>query len=164
MHLVLNMFIFTRSGHIRENHLQTTLLPQFQSMRTQVESTYTVHNMFGQIKMKIPWFCFKKCWSVVLKTLARFFGQPRFYKVYKKKAFCKKMRLLACSSKAVSSWRIKWSLFWLKKTALTTEHLSRSCLSLCAPCKFEGATWRALKTVSSLRTITHSPASATKLV
>jgi hypothetical protein len=39
---------------------------------------------------------------------------------------------------------------------LTMEHLSRSCLGLCAPCKFGGATWRALQTVSSLRTITHS--------
>ena len=39
---------------------------------------------------------------------------------------------------------------------LPTEHLSRSCLSLCAPCKFGGAIWRAPQTVSSLRTITHS--------
>jgi len=28
----------------------------FQSMRTQAESTYIAHNMFGQIKMEIPWY------------------------------------------------------------------------------------------------------------
>jgi hypothetical protein len=41
-------------SHLRENHLQATLLPQ--SLRTQAESTYIAHNMFGQIKMKIPWY------------------------------------------------------------------------------------------------------------
>jgi len=55
MHLVLNMFIFTRTlvTYIRKNHLQATLLPQLQSMRTQAESTYIAHNMLGQIKMKM---------------------------------------------------------------------------------------------------------------
>jgi len=28
----------------------------FQSMRTQAESTYIAHNMFGQMKMEIPWY------------------------------------------------------------------------------------------------------------
>ena len=28
----------------------------FQSMRTQAESTYIAHNMFGQIKIEIPWY------------------------------------------------------------------------------------------------------------
>ena len=28
----------------------------FQSMRTQAESTYIAHDMFGQIKMEIPWY------------------------------------------------------------------------------------------------------------
>ena len=35
--------------------LQATLSPNFQSMRTQAESTDIAHNMFGQIKMEIPW-------------------------------------------------------------------------------------------------------------
>jgi len=42
-------------GHIRENHHQATLLPQLPKY-TQGESTYIVHDMFGQIKMKIPWY------------------------------------------------------------------------------------------------------------
>ena len=43
-------------GHIRKNHLQATLLPQLSKMRTQAESTYIAHNMFGQIKMEVPWY------------------------------------------------------------------------------------------------------------
>ena len=42
-------------GHIRENHLQATLLPQL-SKYAQAEPTYIAHDMFGQIKMKIPWY------------------------------------------------------------------------------------------------------------
>ena len=54
MHLVLNIFIFTRT------YARTIFKPRcclnFQSMRTQTESTYIAHNMFGQIKMEIPWY------------------------------------------------------------------------------------------------------------
>jgi hypothetical protein len=44
------------TGYTCKNHLQATLLPQLQKMRTQPESTYIAHNMFGQIKMEIPWY------------------------------------------------------------------------------------------------------------
>jgi len=57
MHLVLNMFIFTRT---LVTYARTIFKPRcclnFQSMRTQAESTYIAHNMFGQIKMEIPWY------------------------------------------------------------------------------------------------------------
>jgi len=56
MHLVLNMFIFTRT---LVTYARTIFKPRcclnFQSMRTQAESTYIAPNMFGQIKMEIPW-------------------------------------------------------------------------------------------------------------
>jgi len=56
-HPVLNMFIFTRT---LVTYARTTFKPRcclnFQSMRTQAKSTDIVHNMFGQIKMKIPWY------------------------------------------------------------------------------------------------------------
>jgi len=55
MHLVLNMFIFTGT---LITYARTTFKPRcclnFQSMRTQAESADIGHNMFGQIKMKIP--------------------------------------------------------------------------------------------------------------
>jgi len=48
------MFIFTRTLVI---YARTIFKPRccldFQSMRTQAESTYIAHNMFGQIKMEI---------------------------------------------------------------------------------------------------------------
>ena len=57
MHLVLNMFIFTR---ILVTYARTIFKPRcclnFQRMRPQAESTYIAHNMFGQIKMEIPWY------------------------------------------------------------------------------------------------------------
>ena len=57
MHLVLNMFIFTRT---LITYARTIFKPRcclnFQSMRTQAESTYFAHNMFGQITMEIPWY------------------------------------------------------------------------------------------------------------
>ena len=59
MHLVLNMFIFTRT---LVTYARTIFMPrcclnfQLESMRTQAESTYIAHNMFGQIKMEIPWY------------------------------------------------------------------------------------------------------------
>ena len=57
MRLVLNMFIFTRT---LVTYARTIFMPRcclnFQSMRTQAESTYIAHNMFGQIKMEIPWY------------------------------------------------------------------------------------------------------------
>ena len=57
MHLVLNMFIFTRT---LVTYARTIFKPRcclnFQSMRTQAEPTYIAHNMFGQIKMEIPWY------------------------------------------------------------------------------------------------------------
>jgi len=57
MHLVLNMFIFTRT---LVTYARTIFKPccclNFQSMRTQAESTYIAHNMFGQINMEIPWY------------------------------------------------------------------------------------------------------------
>ena len=57
MHLVLNMFIFTRT---LVTYARTIFKPRcclnFQSMRTWAESTYIAHNMFGQIKMEIPWY------------------------------------------------------------------------------------------------------------
>jgi hypothetical protein len=51
------MFIFTRTlvTYARTSHLQAALL-NFQSMRTQAESTDIAHNMFGQIKVKILWY------------------------------------------------------------------------------------------------------------
>ena len=56
MHLVLNMFILTRT---LVTYARTIFKPRcclnFQSMRAQAESTYIAHNMFGQIKMEIPW-------------------------------------------------------------------------------------------------------------
>ena len=39
-------------SHTRE----TSSSLNFQSMRTQAESTYIAHNMFGQVKMKLPWY------------------------------------------------------------------------------------------------------------
>ena len=57
MHLVLNMFIFIRT---LVTYARTIFMPRcclnFQSMRTQAESTYIAHNMFGQIKMEVPWY------------------------------------------------------------------------------------------------------------
>ena len=57
MHLVQNMFIFTKTLVI---YARTIFKPRcylnFQSMRTQAEITDIAHNMFGQIKMKIPWY------------------------------------------------------------------------------------------------------------
>jgi hypothetical protein len=57
MHLVLNMFIFTRT---LITYARTIFKPRcclnFQSMRTQAEATDIAHNMFGQIKMEIPWY------------------------------------------------------------------------------------------------------------
>ena len=57
MHLVLNMFIFTRT---LVTYARTIFMPRcclnLQSMRTQAEATYIAHNMFGQIKMEIPWY------------------------------------------------------------------------------------------------------------
>ena len=51
------MFIFTRT---LVTYAITIFKPRcclnFQSMRTQAESTYIAHNMFGQIKMEIPWY------------------------------------------------------------------------------------------------------------
>ena len=51
------MFIFTRT---LVTYARTIFMPRcclnFQSMRTQAESTYIAHNMFGQIKMEIPWY------------------------------------------------------------------------------------------------------------
>jgi len=50
------MFIFTRT---LVTYARTIFKPRcclnFQSMRTQAESTYIAHNMSGQIKMEIPW-------------------------------------------------------------------------------------------------------------
>ena len=45
-------------GHIRKNHLPChAAASTFKvAMRTQAESTYIAHNMFGQIKMEIPWY------------------------------------------------------------------------------------------------------------
>jgi len=57
MHLVLNMLIFTRT---LVTYARTIFKPRcclnFQSMRTQAESTYIAHNMFKQIEMEIPWY------------------------------------------------------------------------------------------------------------
>ena len=57
MHLVLNVFIFTR---LLVTYARTIIKPRrclnFQSMRTQAESTDIAHKMFGQIKMKKPWY------------------------------------------------------------------------------------------------------------
>jgi hypothetical protein len=51
------MFIFTRT---LVTYARTTFklhcCLNFQSMCTQAESTDIAHNMFGQIKMKIPWY------------------------------------------------------------------------------------------------------------
>ena len=57
VHLVLNKFIVTRT---LVTYARTIFMPRcclnFQSMRTQAESTYIAHNMFGQINMEIPWY------------------------------------------------------------------------------------------------------------
>jgi len=57
MHLVLNMFMFTRT---LVTYARTTFKPRcclnFQSMHMQAESTYIAHNMFGQIKIKRLWY------------------------------------------------------------------------------------------------------------
>ena len=57
MHLNPSMFIFTRT---LVTYARTIFKPRcclnFQSIRTQAESTYIAHNMFGQIKMEIPWY------------------------------------------------------------------------------------------------------------
>ena len=42
-------------GHIRKNHLQATLLPQL-SKYAHASGIYLYCNMFGQIKMEIPWY------------------------------------------------------------------------------------------------------------
>ena len=51
------MLIFTRT---LVTYARTIFMPRcclnFQSMRTQAESTYIAHNMFKQIKMEIPWY------------------------------------------------------------------------------------------------------------
>jgi len=59
MHLVLNMFIFTRQdiGYIRENQPPSShaAASTFKvCARKRGLATDIVHNMFGQIKMKIP--------------------------------------------------------------------------------------------------------------
>ena len=51
-----HVYLHQDIGHIRENHLQATLLPQLSSTCTQAESTDIAHDMFRQIKMKIPWY------------------------------------------------------------------------------------------------------------
>jgi hypothetical protein len=57
MHLVLNMFIITRTlVTYARTIFKTRCCLNLQSMRTQAESTYIVHNMFGQIKMEIRWY------------------------------------------------------------------------------------------------------------
>ena len=43
-------------GHIRKNHLQATLLPQLLKYAHASGIYYFAHNMFGQIKMEIPWY------------------------------------------------------------------------------------------------------------
>ena len=57
MHLVLNMFIFTRT---LVTYARTIFKPRcclnFQSMRTQADSSYIAHNMFGQINIEKPWY------------------------------------------------------------------------------------------------------------
>ena len=58
MHLVLNMFVFTRT---LVTYASTILKPRcclinFQRYAHASESTYIAHNMFGQIKMEIPWY------------------------------------------------------------------------------------------------------------
>ena len=57
MHLVLNLFIFTRT---LVTYARTSFKPRcclnIQSMRTQAEFTYIAHNMFGQTKMEILWY------------------------------------------------------------------------------------------------------------
>jgi len=51
------MFIFLRT---LVTYARTIFMPRcclnFQSMRTQAEPTLIAHNMFGQIKMEIPWY------------------------------------------------------------------------------------------------------------
>ena len=53
MHLVLNIFIFSRT---LVTYARTIFKPRcclnFQCMRSQAESTYIAHNLSGQIKMK----------------------------------------------------------------------------------------------------------------
>ena len=55
MHLVLNMFTRTLVTYARTIFKPRCCL-NFQSMRTQAESIYIAHNMFGQIKMEKPWY------------------------------------------------------------------------------------------------------------
>ena len=52
------MFIFTRTlvTYARTIFKPHCCLNFLQSMRTQAESTYIAHNMFGQIKLEIPWY------------------------------------------------------------------------------------------------------------
>jgi len=57
VHLVLNMFIFTRTLVTDARAIfKPRCCLHFQSMRTQAESTYIAHNMFWQIMMEIPWY------------------------------------------------------------------------------------------------------------
>jgi len=74
MQLVLNMFIFTRT---LAAYARTIFKPRcclnFQSVRTQAESTYVAHNMmFGQIKMEILWF---NSWHTLISRKRG--GKPR---------------------------------------------------------------------------------------
>ena len=73
MHLVLNIIIFTRT---LVTYARTTFklhcCLNFQSMCTQAESTDIAHNMFGQIKMKIPWY---SSWHALI--LRKRDGKPR---------------------------------------------------------------------------------------
>jgi hypothetical protein len=43
-------------SHTREPPFKPRCCLNFQSMRTQAESTDITQNMFGQIKMKLPWY------------------------------------------------------------------------------------------------------------
>jgi len=56
MHLV-EMFIFPRTLVTYKRPIfKPRCCLNFQSMRPQAESTYIAQNMFGQIKMEVPWY------------------------------------------------------------------------------------------------------------
>jgi hypothetical protein len=92
MHLVLNMFIFTRT---LVTYAKTIFKPRcclnFHRTRPQAESTDIAHNMFGQIKMEIPWYTIvgipsflEKGKTVHLPYLTVFtLEEPKFHKYLK---------------------------------------------------------------------------------
>ena len=103
------MFIFTRT---LVTYARTIFKPprcclNFQSMRTQAEPTYIAHNMFGQIKMEIPWYNSQH--TLIYKKRD---GKPRMIGgQYLLQTLCKR-------GQGLVDWRIALGSCWTSNTRL----------------------------------------------